>query len=108
MAALRTIVKALELSYDYSNLFQTAKILADIRPVFDRQASKMEGAIISYSLRLTFRSLRESESLTIALDEKDVKQLIETCTRALKKADVAKKTMQGCGLPSTYITGEED
>ena len=107
--ALSPIVEAMELSYDSSsNLFENAKILTEIRPVFNQDASKMEGAMISYSLRLTYRNSNGVENLIIDLDDDDIKKLNDQCAGALNRANLIKKTMQEYGLTSTYIIGEDE
>jgi hypothetical protein len=105
--SLRIMVKAIDLSYDHSNLFQSARILTDIRPVFDDEASSIVGAIVSYSLRLSYSSSEGSKNVTIALDDNDIKELIAVCQRAQKKASVSRKLMIQSGLTSTFICGEE-
>lgn len=107
--SLWSVVKALDLSYDYSNLLQTAKILTDIRPIFNDEATLICGSVVSYTLRLYYSTLAgESKSLSIALDEKDVNKLRELCDRALRKAQTAKSFMQKNNIKGTFITGEEE
>lgn len=108
LSNIKTIVKALDLSYDYANLFQNAKILTDIRPVFDDNASTIEGAAISFTLRLFYDNIDESKNISIALDEKDVTTLMNTCSRALKKAKSAKKFMIDANISKTFICGENN
>lgn len=107
-STLWSVVKALDLSYDYSNLLQTANILTDIRPVFNDDASMIKGSVVSYTLRIYYSTLAgDRESLSIALDEKDVMKLRGLCDRALRKAQTAKKFMQDNNIKGTFITGEE-
>jgi len=101
-----TVIKALDLSYEYANLLQSTKIFTDIRPVFDKNADHILGSVVTYTLRLRFDSLEGNKSLSIALDEKDIKKLSETCDRALKKAIKAKDFMN-VNNKSTFISGEE-
>ena len=109
LSSLETVVKALDLSYDYSKLLQTIKILTDIRPVFNEDASSIRGSVISYTLRVYYSTLGgQRESLSVALDEKDVKRLRERCDRALKKSQTAKNFMQNNNIKGTFITGEEE
>jgi len=109
LRTLEIVVKAMDLAYDYSNLLQTTKILTDIRPVFNEDASAIQGAVISYTLRIYFSTLQgSSESLSLALDEDDIKKLIKNCDRALEKAQTAKTFMQRNNIKSTFITGEEE
>ncbi|MEW6378343.1 MAG: hypothetical protein AB1611_01915 [bacterium] len=103
-----TVVKALDLSYDYTNLLQNVKVLTDIRPVFNEDASHIQGTIISYTLRLYYDSLEGSKSLSIALDHNDIKRLLEICERALRKGETAQKMMEEAGLKATHICGEEE
>lgn len=101
-------VKSLDLSYDYSNLLQSAKILTDIRPLYNEDASQIEGSVISYTLRISYDSRAGNKSISIALDENDVRSLLEASERALKKASTAKKFMAEKGNVNVFICGEEE
>ena len=108
LPVLSIVVKALDLSYDYTNLLQTAKILTDIRPVFDSDATSIQGSVVSHTLRIYYTSLEGNRhSLSLALDESDVVDLSKSCDRAMKKAKVAKDFMQKNGVKGSYITGED-
>jgi hypothetical protein len=104
----RTVAKALELSYDYMNLLEAARIVTDVRPVYDETAARVEGLIVSFTLRLLFDSADGSHSLSIAMDEKDVSTLEEQCQRALIKAKTAVTAIAiPTGLPAK-ITGAKN
>lgn len=105
---LRTVSKAIDLAYEYANLFQGARIITDIRPVFndlDDDKMDMEGAVVSFTLRLLYDSREGNHSLSIALDKADVETLRYQCGRALSKARFARKRMRDTGVP-TVISGE--
>lgn len=110
--AIRTVSKATDLAYDHANLFQGARIVTDIRPVFndlDDDQLKMDGAVVSYTLRMHFDNRDGNHSLSIALDESDVLVLKDQCERALQKAKIAFSRMsqpQVIGIP-TVISGED-
>lgn len=104
---IKLLIKALELSYDYDNLFQNSKILTDIRPVYDDLAENIRGAIISHTLHIYYDNSIGSNSIQISLDEKDIKQLYDNCDRALKKSQVAKSLWSKTGIES-FICGTED
>ncbi|WP_040432991.1 hypothetical protein [Chlorobium ferrooxidans] len=104
---VKSIVKALDLSYDYANLYQSAKILTDIRPIFDDSATEIQGSVISFTFRLYFDNLEGSKNISIALDVDDIKSLKATCVRALKKAKTAKKFMQNNKISKSFICGED-
>ena len=102
-----TVSKALELAYDYTNLLQSAKILTDVRPVFNSDASEIQGAIVSYTLRISYDSREGDKNLSIACDTQDVQKLLEKCQRALDKAKTAKTSLQNQGINAIHISGEE-
>lgn len=109
-AAIRSVSKALDLAYDYANLYQGARIVTDIRPVFndDDVDVKIDGAVVSFTLRLHYDSRDGNHTLSIALDEADIHGLVKQCERALKKATVAKEMMTEQAHVNTFISGESD
>lgn len=105
--AIRTVTKAIDLAYEYANLFQGARIVTDIRPIFNddgQDEMRIDGAVISFTLRLHFDNREGNHSLSIALDEADVRELQHQCDRALRKAKHAKGRMEA-SFP-TVISGE--
>lgn len=103
----RTVAKVLDLRYEYQNLLQNAQILTDIRPVFNMDASDINGAIVTYILQIRFDSADNDHSLSIAMDHKDVEQLAQECARALAKADTAIRVMASSGAMPTLISGKD-
>lgn len=105
---LRTVFKATELTTGYDNVLGSAMILTDIRPVFNDDASEVEGSLINCSLRLKYYDKnRDMERLSIALDTDDIKKLMAYCERALKKTKTAKKFLLSCDTKPTFILGEK-
>ncbi len=104
---IRALAKAIDLSYDHANLFQGARIITDIRPIFNDSDDQMEidGAVISYTLRLHYDNRECEHSLSIALDEVDIRVLQQQCERAIKKAEMSKAVMQKTETP-TIISGD--
>jgi hypothetical protein len=88
--SVRLAATALELAYDYANLLRRTKVLTDIRPLFSEDAASIEGAVVSYTLRLHYSSANTDHELSIALDEDDLNELIKQCTRAIAKAETSK------------------
>jgi hypothetical protein len=82
------LTKCLELSYDFSNLLSSSRLITDIRPVFDSAASRIEAGVVTFTLRLNFTEGGADKTLNFALDEKDVRELQSQCDRALKKASL--------------------
>jgi hypothetical protein len=53
---VKQAAKAIDLSFDYTNLFQKARILTDLRPIFEDGHSALAGAVIRHVLRLSYWS----------------------------------------------------
>lgn len=100
--SVRLAATVIELSYDYANLVRNVRILTDIRPLYDEAAEKIEGAVISHTMRLHYDSAGGEHDLSLAMDEKDILNLMEQCKRAMKKSQTAKSTV---GFPS-FISGQ--
>ncbi len=107
LPAVEIVVKALDLTYDYSNIFKSGKIVTDIRPIFNDDASTINGSLVSFVLRLYYDSIEGNKSISIAVDNEDVKKLKESCERALKKAQTASEFMKNHDVQKTIICGEE-
>jgi len=107
-AAVTLVSKATDLAFDYANLFQGARIITDIRPVYDKDATKIDAAVISYTLRLHYDNRAGDHSLSVALDESDVRLLREQCDRALRKARLAQSMAAGPDKLPTMISGTDN
>jgi len=104
---VRLTAMALELSYDYANLLRRTNIIADIRPLFNDDASDVEAAVVSYTLRLEYSTSTNAQDISIAIDQDDLVKLRDQCDRALAKAaTIESKVKQGLSVPTT-IPGQE-
>lgn len=99
--AVLTVTKFLELSYDYCRIWRNGKVLTDIRPVFNKDGTKINGVVVSYTLRVNFDDAEGCHNVTYALDEADILKLKEECERALIKAKTANAEMSKAGFPSS-------
>ena len=90
--SVKLAAKATDLSYDFAQIFLSARILTGLRPVFDEGRKDVEGVSITQTLRLDYTSLGHRETgLSIAMDETDLRALYQSCEDALSKAAVLKK-----------------
>ncbi|MGC3972350.1 MAG: hypothetical protein QM775_34915 [Pirellulales bacterium] len=102
---VRLVANALDLSYEYANLYRSGRILTDIRPLFNEDATAIDASVVAFTFRLRYQNLDLEHDLSIAMDVEDVKQLAEQCVRALRKAAVARDLQSQMQIP-TYVTGE--
>jgi len=102
------VAKALDLSYDFAHLIQEARIMSDIRPIFDREATRLEAAVVSFTLRLRYDSINGNHGISIAMNNADIESLRDECDRALRKARVASDAMNDKAQIRTIISGGND
>jgi hypothetical protein len=102
------VASSIDLSYEYANLWQDARILTDIRPIFNPDASEVQGAVVSHALRLQFVSADGSREFHVAMDEADIRALAAQCDRALRKARIARDLMNSKAKVPTLIAGESE
>lgn len=107
--AVRMTIKALDVSYEYANLLQYSRIMTDVRPIFNEGGDQIEGAVVSFTLRMSFLNAGQPKSLSIAVDAADLKILVEQCQRALRKAETAKRRFSSAdiGIPLTIAGSDE-
>jgi hypothetical protein len=105
---VRLAATAIELSYDYANLLQRTKVLTDVRPIFTEAADKIEGAVVSFTMRLRYSNANGEHDLSIALDEDDINALRSQCERAITKARTARDMMVKQCAVAAIISGEDD
>jgi hypothetical protein len=105
---IRLVTKAMELSYDYTNLLRKARILTDIRPLFDEQGDAVEAAVVTHTLRLGYSSECGNHELSVALDLQDVKKLRDQCDRAIKKASSIRDEFVRSTSKPCLISGESE
>lgn len=103
------VAKAVDLAYAYDPLFQNVRIVTDIRPVFAaelEQEPNILGAVITHTLRVYYDDADGDHTLNIAVDEKDIGDLLSACERALKKGQAAKQFLsKRCGI-EVALAGE--
>ena len=102
--AIARTAKAIELSYDSDNLLQRTRILTDVRPLFTDDAQSIDGAIVAHTLRLRYDSAGVDHELSLALDNSDLRRLIQDCERALLKEQTAQeKLCKPANIPSMIV-----
>src|SRR2546426_11678873 len=73
-----------QLKADHPSIFFDAKILTDIRPVFEKPGDRPIGGIITNTLKVVSHEGGEHKELYFALDAEDVMTLKKTAERALE------------------------
>lgn len=103
--AVRLTATTIELSYDYSYVLRRARILTDVRPLFSEDGEQVEAAVVSQTMRLRYDDINGEREMSIAVDEADIRDLMQQCDRALKKAAAAQRQFAVPGQLPVIITG---
>jgi hypothetical protein len=83
---LSTLTKAHELRGDFANIFWDAKMMSDIRPVWDEDVKMPpEGIVITQTLKLKYGDIDGQKELYLNINEDDIEMLISVLLRAQQK-----------------------
>jgi len=88
-------LKAQALVYSHQNIFLDAKLITDIRPVFNNEASKVDELVVTHMLTIDYTDgTQHNTVLTVAMDQDDIAILQGQCERAIKKTITLKKELK--------------
>ncbi|WP_254563307.1 hypothetical protein [Oscillatoria sp. HE19RPO] len=103
---LAVLSKAANVIFEQERIFLKARVISDIRPIFDRDIEKgPDSATIIHTLKLEYRQANQSKEFFLALDSIDIKQIQEQLNRAEKKAELLRQLIQRANV--TYMEIEE-
>jgi hypothetical protein len=97
---LGTATKAGPVLTEHERIFEDARILTDIRPIFHPDLSeKPNAAVLVHMLRITSRDiLGNRRAQYVALDGNDIRFLKQLMDRAIRKEETLKGVMSGAGV----------
>ena len=107
MDAIVMLAKIARLAYDRTRMLDDARIITEVRPVFTRTDEGFPIAVASQVLRLHYSEDGENKSITMAMDEEDIRDLVDACNRALKKLNTVKAALVQSGV-KVYVAGSAD
>jgi hypothetical protein len=100
--------KAISLVYEQDHIVHgTPRVMTDIRPVFGsvpEENMSVQGAMVTYTLKLEYHEGAETTELFVALNPRQVDQLIDTLERAKSKAGSLKEWVDRSDIH--YIEGQ--
>ena len=105
IASFSIATKAASVLFEHDRIFGQARVLTDIRPVFDIQADRPpKAAVIIHNLSIHYQQDGKHKEFFLAMDENDIQTLIETLKRAKMKAESIKKALASTQI--SYIATE--
>lgn len=105
--SLYATARAARLSLENEHSFTDARVVTDIRPVFDQEKPEVPptGAVVIHTLRITYVSDdNETKNFFVALDTNEVRELLKHLERANLKAESIKSVLKAAEMD--YIDGE--
>jgi hypothetical protein len=97
--AVEVCAKATGLRGEYEKIYGSARLLTDVRPIFgDDIDSSPIGVLVTHNLKIEFLESGQQREIFVALDSKDVEELIEVLNRAKSKELTLKRILSSCGL----------
>lgn len=105
---LAELTKAMDIATEYPNVFHTARVLSDVRPIFgDDLASGPNGAVITTTLKIDYYERGRLESFYVTMDEADTRELRSAADRGLTKLESLKQFLAKVELPAFDTSGED-
>jgi hypothetical protein len=99
--------RALDVMQEHEHVWQSARVLTDMRPVFASDPNRFPSAfVLIHNLRIAYREGRRSREFFVALDSGDVRALQKTLERAVKKEVSLKSFAKKNGIPCLYSEPE--
>jgi hypothetical protein len=97
--------KAQDLLTDQDRVFYTAKILTDVRPVFNAPGDSIDAAIIIHNLRIHYGQDGDHRDFYVSMDTSDIQSLRKVLDRADEKARCLQDLLQRSGV--SYLDADE-
>lgn len=101
-------IKASGLAYAHQHLMINARLITDVRPVFDVSGENIVETVIAHTLALEYTDYFEKKMITFALDSQDVISLRSQCERAERKARATLEALQRADLNPILIPENAD
>ena len=97
--SLALIARAHRVLLEHSSTYSSVRIISDIRSIFgDDVTAQPQAAVIVHMLNITYNSAGRRENIALALDEKDIDELISVLERARSKTKTLRSTIEKSGI----------
>jgi hypothetical protein len=109
LEVLKTMARALDVMSQQEHVFQNARILTDVRPIFGEDASAgPSGAVVIQTLRLEHFTDGRVQSINVSLDRQDLHDLQSVVDRAVEKGRSLRDVVARAGLPQFELRIDDD
>ncbi|HLN31536.1 MAG TPA: hypothetical protein VK395_27595 [Gemmataceae bacterium] len=105
---LALITRAEQLAYVQEKLYSHARIVTQIRPLFDELGNEILRAIVSHELVIDYFEGQNPRRIQIALDAADISELKGACERADRKAASVKDALRDKPWETSVLAESDD
>ncbi len=101
-------IKAAQLAVNQSAIFLDAKMLTELRPIYDEAADTIQTLLMTNTLVLTYSQDGHQRMLHLTMDSDDLRKMASVLDRAEKKNAVAKRQTRDWGIKALAVNSQED
>ena len=95
--ALLISARASDLQQDFDRVFISAKVVSDLRTVFDQSGDKIHGAMVIHNLNITYAQDGDFKNFYVAMDSSDIAKLRTVLDRADVKSSALRDSVEKAG-----------
>lgn len=106
--SLAVTAKAANVMTSHERIFRKARILTDVRPIFEEDDSgHPAAAVVIHMLKITYQQNDGDAHFFVALDTEDVRKLRDVLNRADKKAANLQSLLEATNVPYLEVRSAE-
>jgi hypothetical protein len=99
ISSTRIVAKAYDVLTEHGYTYNSGRVLTDVRPVFSEDAEVLpKSAVIVHMLNIDHLEGSDRKTFVVALDTKDIEELIDVLERAKKKTTSLKTIITSAGM----------
>jgi len=83
--AFRISAKATNILGEFERILNQARVITDLRPIFDVPSEKPVAALVVHSLRIAYEDTQGISEFFVAINSQDLEKLAKTLQRAMEK-----------------------
>ncbi len=97
--------RAFSVQHEYQHVFTGARVVTDLRPVFDQSGVAPQGLMIVHNLKVRYIHSGEEKEILFALDDADIILLKSVLVRAETKSASLERVIASTGI--SYLESKE-
>ena len=96
---LLVLARASALQHSHDHVFMSARVVSDVRSVFDQDGDKIQGSMIIHNMNMTYFQEGERKEFFVAMDNDDIAKLRKVLDRTEAKTAALQELIEKSGTP---------